>query len=713
MDLDKIKRAALGCAITSVLGASAAHAATPAMVPLVKDQVSDARVVSLTQSVPPAIAFSADAGRITADHQFDNVQLLLKRPMARQAALDALVAAQVQRGSAQYRQWLTPAQLKNDYGPSDADIGATITWLRSHGLTVNRVSPTGMSIDFSGSASAIEAAFHTALHVYTQAGEVHFGPSGAPAVPAALLPVVRGVTLSNFFPRAQAQPMRSLGAAAKTAKITRVGHSFTATVGTTTYYAVTPTDFATIYHEKQAFTGSPVLGRSITGTGVTLAVVEQTDINPADWNTFRSTFGLTGYGGSLSITHPHGCTDPGFTVPDETEAAIDAEWSSAAAPGARIVEAACAGTPTTFGVETTLQNLVEYGTNEVALSISYGGCEQSNGFTFLQGWENLIEEGAAEGLSIFVSSGDSAAAGCDGGAGPAVSGLAINGLASNPYDTAIGGTDFQDTALGENKRYWSSSNDSTGGSALSYVPEIPWDNSCSNKINYTAVGSAGPILNCNTPVPAASYQNTVGGSGGQSLIYAKPAYQLLSLPGMPNDGVRDIPDVSIFGANGFWNHFYLECQSNPATGGVPCDYTNGNDFFGSAYGGTSFGAPDFAGITALISEYNGGARVGNLAPGLYQIAALQFGDPVTAKTCNASNGNAVSPICVFNDVTKGDNTTACVAGTPNCAVNGNAKLGIGVLSLSTPYDPAFLSTTGYDLATGLGTVNVTNLIVNY
>ncbi len=138
---------------------------------------------------------------------------------------------------------------------------------------------------------------------------------------------------------------------------------------------------------------------------MTVAVVEQTNISPGDWTSFRKQMGLRDYAGTLSITHPGGCGDPGFTG-DEGEAALDAEWSSAVAPDAAIIEASCAGSDTTFGVETTLQNLVELGTTAGVLSISYGGSEAGNGLTFLQGWNDLVEMGASEGLSIIISTGD-------------------------------------------------------------------------------------------------------------------------------------------------------------------------------------------------------------------------------------------------------------------------------------------------------------------
>ncbi len=704
-----------GAVVSGLIGAGQAWAATPAALPLVTTPVSDAQTVSLAASMPSLAGSSLDQGPLASGRMLQHLQLSLARPAARQAALDALVAAQVQPGSPSFHQWLTPATLRSDYGPADADIATTVAWLQSHGLTVNSVSPTGISIDFSGTAGAVAGAFHTEMHSYLRNGESHMGPASAPAIPAALAPVVSGVTISNFFPHPLLTRMRPFTAAEVAAtKVSQVGSSYTATFGGTTFYAVTPSDFATIYNENEAFQGSPVLGEKITGAGQTIVVAEQTDILPADWNSFRSAFKLTGYKGSLSITHPGGCKDPGRTA-DESEAAIDAEWASATAPDAKIVLAACsgAGSEFDFGVMVTLQNLVEIGTPAAAISISYGGCEQGNGLSFLQSWEKLVEEGASEGISVFVSSGDSASAGCDDGPPYATAGLAVNGLASNPYDTAVGGTDFQDTALRQNSRFWASKNSSSGGSALSYIPEIPWDNDCSNSIIWKFYGASGPIQDCNNPPKGLVDQNVVGGSGGQSLIYAKPSWQSPSLPGMPNDGVRDLPDISLFAANGIWNHFYLECMSDAKQGGVPCNYTNATDFLGSAYGGTSFGAPDFAGIAALVAQYEGG-RVGNMAPRLYQIAALQYNNSVLARTCNSSTGNAISAACVFNDVEVGDNAVACKAGTPDCFTDANSTKGIGVLSVSsTALTPAFPATTGYDLATGLGTVNVTNLIANY
>ena len=671
-----IRWAGLGCTLACLTGGGVQAATGGA---LINGAVSDSSRTTLSYSMPQGLAASGDQGALASGHQLNHLQLVMKRSADQQAALDALVAAQTTPGSATYHQWLTPVQLRN-YGPSAADIATTEAWLQSHGLVVNKVSPTGMSIDFSGTAANVGAAFNTSLHSYTVQGAQHFSESSEQSIPSALSPVVSGAVLSNFFPHPMVSASRKPSAAVLAGGVVhKVGSSYTMTVQGTTYYAVTPSDFHTIYDENGILNGSSFLGK-VTGKGVTVAVAEQTDINPADVQNFRSQFGLSGYQGTVTITHPGNCGDPGFTAADETEAAIDVEWSGAVAPDASIIEASCPADETGFGVETALQNLVEGGTKASAISVSYGGSEVENGIVFNTQWANLVEEGAAEGISIFVSSGDGAADIADTGATVGTSGVNVNGLASNIYDTAVGGTDFIDTAEGENGKFWNTSNSSTGGSAKSYVPEIPWDNSCGSTVNWQAAKAAGPLQNCNNPQTSAAYQNVVGGSGGQSLLFAKPSWQLTSVPGVPKDGVRDLPDISLFAANGFWNHFYLECMSNTANGGVPCDYSNPTDFLGSAYGGTSFAAPDFAGIAALVVEYGGKVgKVGNMAPVLYQIAKVQYTNSLLVKQCQATNFPA-NPLCVFHDVTVGDNSVACQAGTPNCYSNASSTKGIGISS---------------------------------
>ena len=435
-----------------------------------------------------------------------------------------------------------------------------------------------------------------------------------------------------------------------------------------------------------------------------------------------------GYAGTLTLQSPGGCGFAGFNGA-ESEADLDAEYASISAPDANVIPASCPDTNTTFGVFTALENLVALGTPASILSISYGGCEAGFGPTFLQAWSQTAEEGAAEGLSIFVSAGDGGADTCDNfdTATASTSGLSVNGLATNPYVTAVGGTDFYDTALGQGSTYFANHNRPVLETALSYVPEIVWNENCTSPVLLTYLRKQGlttatdPVAFCNSK-EGAGFLNIVGGGGGRSTVYAKPDWQTLNVPGVPNDGARDLPDVSLFASSGFWGHFYVYCGSDAATGGSPCDYSNGQDVIGNAAGGTSFASPAFAGIMVLETQYRGllqnapgPVRIGNVAPRLYQIASAEFGTAYGLSGCNSTKGNKIASSCVFHNVTANSNDVVCAAGTPNCYTNAASTQGLGVLKekLTAGAPESYLAGTGYNLASGLGSVNVANLLAAY
>jgi subtilase family serine protease len=669
--------------------------APPAAVTLVTGAVDETRTVAFPGDLSSAVARSNDGGEVDGSLPLPSIRMTLKRPPALQEALDTLTRNQHIRGSAEFRQWLKPTDLRA-YGPAQADIDKVTAWLKSRGLTVNEVSSAGMWIDFGGTAAAVSAAFHTSLHNLTLGSERHIANIRPPAIPAALAPVVAGVTLHNFFPRPMMQ---------------RVTPNYTVNTSYGPFQAVGAQDFATIYNVTPLRSSNNFYGAPITGAGVTIAVIEQSLIRKADWNRFRAAFGLSGYTGTLTQINPQRCQSPGLQ-PDEGEAAIDAEWSTAVAPDANILLAACSATsPYNFGVLTALTNLVERGSAATIYSISYGGQESANGYAFVQNWNNQLQMGAAEGTAIFVSTGDQGVS-ADRGSIDA-KGLFVNGLADSAYNVAVGGTDFYDTALGQTDSYWKKGNAPGLGSAKSYIPEIPWNNSCAGSILRAFAGGGSAIQFCNTN--PAGVQNGIGGSGSQSQYFTKPDWQLTSLPGMPNDNLRDQPDVSLFAANGLWGHFYLYCMSDQNQGGAPCQYA-GNNVLGNAAGGTSFAAPAFAGITALIQETFGpGAKLGNPAPEFYIIGQAQYTTALGLSQCNSSQGNKISTACVFNNVTAGDNAQPCYKGTPDCAANGDATMGIGVLKATVGGKSivAYPAQPGYSLATGLGTVNVTNLLYSY
>ncbi|MBA3916440.1 MAG: hypothetical protein H0X25_21870 [Acidobacteriales bacterium] len=308
-------------------------------------------------------------------------------------------------------------------------------------------------------------------------------------------------------------------------------------------------------------------------------------------------------------------------------------------------------------------------------------------------------------------------------------GISVNGFASTPFNVAVGGTDYGDTYAGTNAQYWKTKNNAAYGSAKSYIPEIPWNNSCASSLITNVEGYSTPYgINgfCNSPIGEEFFLTTASGSGGPSSCangetsplantpavsgtcsgYRKPNYQK-GVFGNPNDRVRDLPDVSLFAANGAWGHYYVLCYSDPTpgAGGAPC---TGDPAGWSGGGGTSFAAPILAGIQALVNE-SVGTPQGNPNYVYYSLARQEFGR--TGKnSCVSTLGNSIESDCVFNDVVQGDMDVNCF-GPFNCYDPSGSN---GVLSItSKQYSNAYNSRLGWDFATGIGTLNVSNLVTHW
>jgi subtilase family serine protease len=699
-----LKHLARSAAVAAALACG--HAALAAAPATVTGPVDDRVTVTLAGNTRPEARLANDRGALAAGYKLENMQLLLKRPAATEAALVRLIDSLHDRASPNFHHWLTAAQLGETYGPAGADIAAVTAWLTAHGFTVNGISTNRMTMDFSGTAGEVNSAFHTEMHRLDVAGRVHIANMSDPRIPAALAGVVAGVTSLNDFrphPNVKRHPAYTPPAG-----------------GGIQQYPVVPADLAKIYNFN------PVFAAGVTGTGQTVVVIEDTNIySTADWTKFRSEFGLSTYtSGSFKQVHPTGsarCSNPG-TNGDQIEAILDAEWASAAAPSATIELASCDDTSTVFGGLIALQNLINGSSPPSIVSISYGECEAENGATQNAAFYTTYQQAVGEGISVFVAAGDEGAASCDADLSNATHGIGVSGFASTPYNVAVGGTDFADTDDGTNATYWSSTNSSTYGSAKSYIPEIPWNDSCaSDLLTYyngystpfgsngfcnstagqndltTASGSGGPSR-CATGTPAK--QGVVGGS---CKGYAKPSWQ--SVLGNPGDGVRDIPDVSLFASDGpVWNHFYIICDSYPGDGysctGTPINWAGA--------GGTSFAAPILAGIQALVNESKGGSQ-GNPNTVYYKLAAGEFGSTGN-KNCNSNLGRGISSACIFNDVEAGDVMVNCT-GTNNCYRPSGQY---GVLSTSdSSLQKAYGTSPGWDFATGIGSVNVDNLLANW
>ena len=709
---------------TTVLAHSTVPTGVPDAVSLLPDRVSDAAFSVLQDDLPSAVPFALDRGRMAADERLEHVKLVLRRPEGRQAALDRLARAQLDRRSPLFRQWLQPADLAR-FAPSGHDLAVTQGWLAAHGLHVDTVSPTGVSMDVSGPVAAFEATFRTTMHRFTYRGKPHLGPASAPEIPRDLQPVIRGITLGNFFPRPALQPVGGVEQQANGRwRINQASPDFTIQVGNGEFQGVAPYDFFTIYDVLPVF-----YDLSSFGISQKVALIEQSDMQPQDYNTFNRKFFVLP-NGKLTQVHPGGCADPGL-ADDESEAALDAEWAATTSSNADIEINACMETPNTFGVMTAFQGLIEEGTDANIVSVSYGGCERLNGIAFTEMWNMLAEEGAVQGLSIFVSSGDSGPAACDAPTDQfgAQHGPAVNALAASPYVTAVGGTDFGDTYRGLNSQYWGTPADNsayTKASALSYIPEIPWNNSCAGSIVTKYLGNASPAVTCSNAEGGTDpfLLNITGSGGGASAVFTKPDWQSLTIPGVPNDGARDLPDVSLFAGNGLWNHFYVFCNSDLAHGGAPCRYPDhGTTTLLSAAGGTSFGAPALAGLQALTASYvqlheyhkvEGRLRLGNAAPRFYQIAQAQLASQVLDKSCKSDLGNKTGTSCVFHEITTGDTEVFCSGNLAKPYCQGIPPTYQSLLSAKpNRFATAYPARLGYGQAVGLGSLDVYNWILNY
>jgi hypothetical protein len=673
---------------------------------LITQAVDNAHRTTLAGNTRSAAKTAIDEGMVPDSLQLEHLLLQLKRPAELTKALGQFVSDVQNPASPKYHQWLTAADFGTKFGLAQSDVDAVTDWLQAQGFVVNQVYANKVTVDFSGTAGQVRQAFKTEIHYLENDGEQHIANTSDPQIPSALAPAVEGiVSLHNFMPHAMRKDRAQY------------------TVGSGTENVV-PGDLATIYNLN------PLFAQGITGQGQTIVVIEDTNVyNANDWTTFRNTFGLSSYSsGSFSQTHPGNCTNPGVVAGNDAEATLDAEWASAAAPGAAIQLASCSDTITTFGGLIALQNLLNASSTPPALvSISYGECEAENGASANATYAATYEQAVAEGVSVFVSSGDSGAASCDAGGTYATHGIGVSAFASTPYNVAVGGTDFGDTYTGTASNYWNSTNTSTFESAKSYIPEIPWDDSCASSIIAGYLGystSWGASGFCNSSTGKANFINLAAGSGGPSGCatgspssagvvsgscagYAKPSWQS-GIFGNPGDGVRDIPDVSLFAANGVWGHYYIFCWTDTANGGASC---SGAPSTWSGAGGTSFASPIMAGIQALVNQKTS-TRWGNPNPYYYALAASEYG---SAGNSSCLSSSSPSSACTFYDVTQGDMDVVC-GGSIDCYGSSGKRPNLiyGVLSTSsTSLSAAYPSGNGWDFATGLGSVNATNLVNNW
>jgi uncharacterized protein (TIGR03437 family) len=589
----------------------------------------------LPGNVHPKASAANDQGRVTPALEMPYITLTLARSAAQQADLEKLLAAQQTPGSPSYHQWLTPEEFGERFGASDADISTISQWLQTQGLQIVSVARGKNWIAASGTAAQVEGAFQTEIHNYLVNGEVHYANASDPSVPAAFASVVKGIRGLNDFrmkPRLRAARLKVRYNSADCGE-----------------HCVAPDDFATIYNV------APLYSAGINGTGQKIAVAGQIEVNLSDIEQFRSMFNLPANDPQLTLVP--GSRNPGSNPNsgDLAESDLDLEWSGAVARNANIV----------FVYATDVMTAVAYAIDQKlapVLSLSYGSCELETPASEYNAFVDWAQQANAQGMTWLAASGDDGAADCDDSQNP---GLAVDLPGSVPEVTSVGGTEFNEGS----GNYWNAVNNANGASAISYIPEITWNDSVEDES------------------PSAS-------GGGASVLFTKPSWQ--TAPGVPADNARDVPDVAM---NASDDHDpYLV-------------YTDGSL---QAYGGTSFGGPTFGGLIALLNQKLAGGGVGNINPTLYSLAPSGWGSGM------------------FHDITQGNNivTVACSRGQIGCTatpVGYNAGVGFDLTTglgsvdaydlvmgwtgkaVSTP-PPTSTSNSNITLLTNLQTVSTNDTV---
>jgi subtilase family serine protease len=611
--------------IASPLGAQS-------VAPRITSEIADSEQATLRGSLHPLALSRFDAGRMPSDTKLNGVSLVFSRSAAQEADLEALLAAQQNPASPLYHQWLNPDQFAARFGVAKADLAKVKSWLEQQGFSVDSVARGRSMIRFSGSARQVEGAFSTEMHYYNVEGSRHFAPATELSVPAALAPVVLALGNLNDF---RLKPMH----------IASARPEFTSLQSGAVHFA--PGDIVKVYDIKSVYDAGH------NGAGQSIAIMGQSAILTSDIEHFQSAAGLPIKDPTLVVV-PGSGTSTIYTG-DESESDIDLEWSGAVAPGANLIFVYTGDNPNSNGVFDSILYAIDEKLAPI-ISVSYGACETEFTAANILPYEAAAQQAALQGQTIIASSGDSGSTGCYGFTGLTTAqqkALAVSYPASSAYVTAMGGTEIT-AAEDVTGPYWEAASGSDLlTSALQYIPEVAWNDDLLGGLS-----SSG---------------------GGVSALISRPAWQTGTIGGasIPSGSYRLVPDISLYSSPNYPGYLFCSSDSDSSIlGSCSNGFRDANSKYLTVAGGTSFAAPVFAGMVALLNQAKGyTSGQGLLNPTLYTMAA-----------------DSATYASAFRDTPTGSNND-CTAGSTICSSTAGFSTG-----------------PGYDEVTGLGSVDLANLI---
>ena len=574
---------------TSILGIGAAIALVGSAIPAMAAPSGRA---TLTGNVPP---WAKSANFKATANPSDSIGFRVYLGWNNPSAVEALARSVSDPRSASYGKYLTAQQFRQQFAPSQAQVSAVQSWLRSQGFSIVYTPQNNHYVSAEGTVAQAGAAFGTSFGMYSIDGLTLRSPSSDVSVPASIAGAVSGVIglddvaqtvhTNNIKADPNAPPSPAFVNAPPLA-------DYWGQLTTSAYpnpYGSAALPYVPRGYTPQQIKGAYGLGNTtLTGSGVTVAIIDayasptiQQDLDQWSANRGIASTNITQVAAPGTYNHPERGLrqDPQGWYGEET---LDVEAVHGMAPGAHIVYV---GSPNNFqDLDAALNHVVDRHLASIVTN-SYGFRTELLPPGFIKPYEDTILQGAIEGITINFSSGD------DNDESLVVGYKTVDWPASSPFVTAVGGTSL---AVGANNTYlfetgWGSTNSTWNGAAWSPTPPGSW---------------------------------LYGSGGGVSRLFAEPWYQVgvvqPSVFTAQGHGVgRAVPDVSALG----------DPQTGLLIGQTQTFFATTATAGGARYseyriGGTSLSSPIMAGIFALANQARdaaGKADLGFANPLLYSL----------------------------------------------------------------------------------------------